>query len=407
MRLSPASPEYNGIAALNILYEAGLDENNRPIVVLSACKFPDPDVVDYDLILDYLMQRLDHFVENDYVLVFFSSPALYRPSWFWLLKAYRMLDRKYKKNLKSLLVVHLTTTYRVIFDLANRIASPKFARKLHYISSLQELDAIIPLGQLNIPQAVVDYELQLSPVTTSESSRSGTKRRVQKKVVTPSVAFGRSLEDLAQLEGYTAHPSDDDPFIPEFVRRIIQHLKASGLRQEGLFRIPPSASELQQVKQAFNRGETVDLANYDIHLSAALLKVFLRELPEPLLSADLADKLEDLTDMDSYPQELLKRVHSQVMEDCSKRAHVVGFLQYLFKFLNEVVQHSNRNLMTARNLAIVFAPTIIRAAGSDGSPVPTTQDAAIARAAVYMRQVQRDMCIIKILIQEYHELLKW
>lgn len=63
----------------------------------------------------------DEFVENDYVLIFFSSPARYRPSWRWLLRAYRALDRRYRKNLKALYVVHLSKNYRMIFDLANKI----------------------------------------------------------------------------------------------------------------------------------------------------------------------------------------------------------------------------------------------------------------------------------------------
>jgi hypothetical protein len=37
----------------------------------------------------------DEFVENDYVLVFLAAPAVYRPPWLWLLKAYRALDRRY------------------------------------------------------------------------------------------------------------------------------------------------------------------------------------------------------------------------------------------------------------------------------------------------------------------------
>lgn len=46
-------------------------------------------------------------MENDYVLVFFSSPAKYRPPWMWLLRAYRALDRKYV-DVKDVLYHSLT-----------------------------------------------------------------------------------------------------------------------------------------------------------------------------------------------------------------------------------------------------------------------------------------------------------
>jgi hypothetical protein len=55
------------------------------------------------------------------------------------------------------------------------------------------------------------------------------------------------------------------------------------MSKEGIFRKSPSSEELRFVKNAFNIGDRVDLSGYEIDISAALLKVFIRELPTPLI----------------------------------------------------------------------------------------------------------------------------
>jgi hypothetical protein len=65
------------------------------MLIFSACHLPDPQKVDYDLIYEAVLQRLDDFVESDYTMVFFSGGAKYRPGWAWLFKAYQQMSRKY------------------------------------------------------------------------------------------------------------------------------------------------------------------------------------------------------------------------------------------------------------------------------------------------------------------------
>ena len=72
-----------------------------------------------------------------------------------------------------------------------------------------------------------------------------------------------------------------------------------GLDKEGIFRKSPSSDELSFVKKAFNAGEKVDLTAYDIDLSAALLKVFIRELPTPLIGLKLSEHMGALPGMHS------------------------------------------------------------------------------------------------------------
>ncbi|KAJ8663823.1 hypothetical protein O0I10_000097 [Lichtheimia ornata] len=404
LSLSQQSPEFKGISAFNIIYEAGLDSDSRPILVLNACNLPDPNSIDYDLILAFILTRLDEFVENDYVLVFFSSPAKYRPPWMWLLRAYRALDRKYKKNLKALYVVHLTRTYRIIFDLANRITSPKFARKLHYLSSLQELFGAVRLSSKFIPRQVIDYDTNLPPIAPSAGWGSSQKLGVIDPVhrPLPSKAFGLTPEHLAQLDN--AADTEKDTYVPSIVRQIVDHLEARGMDKEGLFRKSPASEELSRVKKAFNRGEKVDLTQHDINVAASLLKVFLKELPDPLIPSQLCTDLGKLPEPETCPDDVLKRVKESLQQEYNNRPYQRNLLVYLVRFLVRVVQHADKNRMTAHNIAVVFAPNLIHD-GSDSNAMSGSQQEAIANAAMYMKRVNEGMALIQLLIVHHEKVL--
>ncbi|CAO3584478.1 unnamed protein product [Absidia cylindrospora] len=400
-RLLASSPEYKGIAQLNIIYEAGLDSESRPILILCANNLPNPATIDYDLILT------DEFVENDYVLVFFSSPAKYRPSWLWLLKAYRELDRRYKKNLKALYAVHLGRSYRMIFDLANKITSPKFARKLRYLQRLDELKQLIQVPENMIPKAVTDYDMDLPILPTAFKLNSVTP------MPTVSLAFGRSLQDLASLEGWSL---DSNPPIPHVVQQLTDHLRGRGLDKEGIFRKSPASEELRMVKAKFNYGDPVDLNAHDVDVSAALLKVFLRELPTSLISIEQSAELGKLllnSSTSTVSQEQRSRdsqIQQRVQTIFAHKPYALALLRYLMVFLFDVVQHSNLNKMTAHNLAVVFTPNLIRiddpvTNNQNYADIPSTQEGAMANAALYLKQMNQGISLVEMLITSHCILL--
>lgn len=63
---------------------------------------------------------------------------------------------------------------------------------------------------------------------------------------------------------------------------------------EGIFRRSASAGAVREVKQKINHGVPINLADYDIHVSAVLFKTLLRELPEPLLTFAFFDIMMNL-----------------------------------------------------------------------------------------------------------------
>jgi hypothetical protein len=103
-----------------------------------------------------MMERLDNFVESDYCLILFASGAQYQPSWNWLLKAYRSLGRKYRKNLKNLYIVHPQTWIKMLMTMVLTVVSPKFQKKLVWVPNLSKLATLVPIKQINIPDAILE-----------------------------------------------------------------------------------------------------------------------------------------------------------------------------------------------------------------------------------------------------------
>ncbi|KAJ2704688.1 hypothetical protein FB645_003053 [Coemansia sp. IMI 203386] len=105
----------------NVIFQAGVDFESKPMVVFCACSLPSPREVDYDRLLNLIIFRLDEFVESDYTVVMLTSGAQHNPGWNWMMKAYGRLDRKYRKNVKNVYVVHPSMWSKLVFRILGRI----------------------------------------------------------------------------------------------------------------------------------------------------------------------------------------------------------------------------------------------------------------------------------------------
>ena len=117
----------------------------------------------------------------------------------------------------------------------------------------------------------------------------------------------RTLCILALLPFSLKERSGED--IPLVVRQSIDYITQNALRVVGIFRRTPSQYNVQEVKRTFNEGccylfylsliiligKEVDFSVYnDPHLVATILKMFLRELPEPLLTFSLHSRISEI-----------------------------------------------------------------------------------------------------------------
>ena len=161
--------------------------------------------------------------------------------------------------------------------------------------------------------------------------------------------YGRSLTEFSE--------------VPEVVLRCIGFLDRHGLYVTGLFRVPGNDDRINAIKRSFNDGLDVrfeDDPEFDmqsVHDVASALKLFFRELPEPLIPRFCFVKFLSLLTVSS--EDFITAVR-EMLDDENFYAVNVDCLRYLLGFLVRVVRCSEYNKMNADNLAIVFAPTLLK-----------------------------------------------
>ncbi|EGO22115.1 hypothetical protein SERLADRAFT_362535 [Serpula lacrymans var. lacrymans S7.9] len=138
--------------------------------------------------------------------------------------------------------------------------------------------------------------------------------------------------------------------LPAVVFRSIQYLEAKKAEQEeGIYRLSGSSAVIKSLKDRFNTDEY-----WDPHAIAGLLKSFLRELPASILTRELHLKFLDVINF-LNPQERIKEL-SQLIAALPIANY--SLLRALTAHLILIVQNSNTNKMTMRNVGIVFSPTL-------------------------------------------------
>ncbi|XP_064366532.1 protein FAM13A isoform X5 [Dromaius novaehollandiae] len=159
--------------------------------------------------------------------------------------------------------------------------------------------------------------------------------------------FGVSLLEL-QRQGLSKNG------IPIVVCNIVEYLTQHGMSQEGLFRVNGSMKMVEQLRLQYERGEEVELVkDGDVYSAASLLKLFLRELPDGIITSALHPRFIQLyqdTRNDMQKENNLKELLKELPD-----AHYC-LLKYLCRFLTRVAEHHVENRMNLCNLATVFGP---------------------------------------------------
>uniref|UniRef100_A0A8C1PAP4 Rho GTPase activating protein 12a n=1 Tax=Cyprinus carpio TaxID=7962 RepID=A0A8C1PAP4_CYPCA len=188
--------------------------------------------------------------------------------------------------------------------------------------------------------------------------------------------FGSSLSSLCQRECTT---------VPHFVLMCIEQVENNGLGVDGLYRVSGNLAIIQKLRFAVNHDEKVDLEDSkweDIHVTTGALKMFFRELPEPLFPYAFFNNFISAIKMPDYRQKV------QAVKDLIKQLPRPNHdtIQALFKHLKKVIQHVDENRMTTQSVAIVFGPTLLR---------PEVETANMAVHMVYQNQ------IVELILMEY------
>ncbi|KAF9013087.1 hypothetical protein BDQ17DRAFT_1396266 [Cyathus striatus] len=322
-----------------LIFQAGVDYETRPMVVLSASALPDPQRVNYDLLLSRILGYLDLYVEADYTVVFFAAGGRHAPSWNWVWKAYRSLKRKYRKNLKQLYIVHSSFFSKMLFSLAGAIISPKFFRKITYVSTLSELAEHVPITQIDIPPAV--YKENMSH-----------EQQISLPVKTRTSLFGVPLVELMGVDG-------EKGGVPRVVRDAVMYLREKGMEEEGLFRRSPQSAMLRAAKEAYDRGNVVSLHTFnDPHLAAVLLKKYLRDLPEPIIPENLYTLIRKCPSPAEDDLGAIAYVRDVILPELVPCVEIL--LGVVLHLLHDVSLRAGVNKMDAHNLAVVITPNLVK-----------------------------------------------
>ncbi|XP_032049821.1 SLIT-ROBO Rho GTPase-activating protein 3 isoform X2 [Anas acuta] len=166
---------------------------------------------------------------------------------------------------------------------------------------------------------------------------------------------------------------DSGQAIPLVVESCIRYINLYGLQQQGIFRVPGSQVEVNDIKNSFERGEDPladDQNERDINSVAGVLKLYFRGLENPLFPKE---RFQDLisTIKTENPTE---RVHQIQQIIITLPRAVIVVMRYLFAFLNHLSQYSDENMMDPYNLAICFGPTLMH--------IPDGQDPVSCQAHV-------------------------
>ncbi|KAK2581026.1 hypothetical protein KPH14_006074 [Odynerus spinipes] len=230
----------------------------------------------------------------------------------------------------------------------------KFREYLLGTSRIARLDA----KQEYIRQSLLDGSTA-SPnpsISTTKQKQARRKRIGRLQMNGQPKLFGGSLEEYLESTNQE---------IPLIMKSCIRVINLYGLHHQGIFRVSGSQVEINNFREWFERGEDplADVTDAsDINSVAGVLKLYLRELREPLFPIIYFEHLMELAQLESK-QEFVNKMKELI---ASLPRPVVIVMRYLFAFLNHLSEFSDENMMDPYNLAICFGPTLV--------PVPEDKD---------------------------------
>lgn len=176
--------------------------------------------------------------------------------------------------------------------------------------------------------------------------------------------------------------------IPFIIKKCTSEIESRALNVKGIYRVNGAKSRVEKLCQAFENGkDLVELSELYAHDISNVLKLYLRQLPEPLILFRLYNEFIGLAkESQSVNEEWdakqaspkskkrqsicieLNRIIIKI-KDLLKQLPVPNYntLQYLIGHLHRVTEQSDENKMSASNLGIIFGPTLIRPRQTDAT----------------------------------------
>ncbi|XP_006975808.1 rho GTPase-activating protein 31 [Peromyscus maniculatus bairdii] len=176
----------------------------------------------------------------------------------------------------------------------------------------------------------------------------GAKQKLKRKGA--ASAFGCDLTEYLESSG------QDVPYV---LKSCAEFIETHGI-VDGIYRLSGITSNIQRLRQEFGSDQCPDLTRevylQDIHCVGSLCKLYFRELPNPLLTYELYEKFTEA--VSHCPEEgQLARIQNVIQELPPPHYRT---LEYLIRHLAHIASFSSKTNMHARNLALVWAPNLLR-----------------------------------------------
>ncbi|XP_031691082.1 rho GTPase-activating protein 27-like isoform X7 [Oncorhynchus kisutch] len=237
---------------------------------------------------------------------------------------------------------------------------------------------------------------QRSPASRPSTATSSGGETEQKKVRTKLMKFllKRPTLQFVKEKGYirdnvfcchlAALCAQEKTTIPSFVEKCIRAVEKRGLDMDGLYRVSGNLAVIQKLRFKADH-EELDLEDgqwEDIHVITGALKLFFRELPEPLFPfSHFSRFIQAIRTVDYHHKVSYMR---ELVESLPRPNH--DTMELLFSHLRKVIEYGEENRMTVQNVAIVFGPTLLR---------PEMESANIAMHMVFQNQ------IVELILNQY------
>ncbi|XP_060099994.1 ralA-binding protein 1 isoform X2 [Heteronotia binoei] len=182
------------------------------------------------------------------------------------------------------------------------------------------------------------------------------KKKPSQEVELPQVdvpryrpVFGIPLADAAERTMLY-----DGIRLPAVFRECIDYVEKYGMKCEGIYRVSGIKSKVDELKAAYDREESPNLEEYEPNTVASLLKQYLRELPENLLTKELMPRFEDACG---------KSIEAEKVQECQRLLKELPeynqlMISWLVVHMDHVIAKELETKMNIQNISIVLSPTV-------------------------------------------------
>ncbi|XP_039520652.1 rho GTPase-activating protein 15-like isoform X2 [Pimephales promelas] len=278
----------------------------------------------------------------------------------------------------------ITDWYKVIVDTINQLDLDQHHSEDE--EEISEKSSSLDREEKAFDKRTMSNASRMTSEADQKKVRSKLKKFLLKRPTLQSVkekgyirenVFGCHLHNLCNQENTT---------VPSFVEKCIRAVEKRGLGIDGLYRVSGNLAVIQKLRfKADHEDLDLEESNWDIHVITGALKLFFRELQEPLFPYNLFNDFIFGIKIPDY----LKKITHMTNIVRSLPAPNRDTMEALFSHLRKVVQHGNENRMTVQNVAIVFGPTLLK---------PEVETANITTYMVFQNQ------IVEFLLNEFESI---